>query len=377
MIQVRAEQKGLTFTYQLDPGLPSGVLVDEKRLREVLLNLLSNAVKYTETGGVELFISKLSLEGEAEVKVRFQVTDTGIGLAPEVLEEIFVPFYQVAGGSSQIEGTGLGLTISRHLVQLMGGELQVKSTFQQGSTFWFDLILPLAAIEAAALGEADPIRRVVGFKGGPLKILVVDDRPENRAVLRETLSPLGFMIAQAANGQEALAYVSKTRPDLILMDLVMPVMDGFKAILYIRQQVMPEPIPIIVMSASVDRITREWCKEVGADDFLTKPIRLAQLLACLESQLKIEWLYELPAKDEPAPPAELRERANLPPVEALLALQSLAQGGLVTGLEQYLAKISQTDAAYLPFVESISHLVDRFEFEEIIALIDHCLGEEA
>ncbi len=376
MVRGRAEQKGLAFTYQLDPTLPKGVYVDEKWLREVLLNLLSNALKYTEAGRVELSVAAISPLGEMgdTARVRFQVTDTGIGIAPEALEAIFTPFYQVSGLSSNIEGTGLGLAISRRLVELMGGELQVKSVPGQGSTFWFDLVLPLAAVEETVLGEASPTQAIVGFKSEPVKILIVDDRLDTWVVLREHMSSLGFTLAEAANGREALDAVSATPPDLILMDLIMPVMDGFEAIRQIRQSHPPEYIPIIAVSARVSGNIREWCKTAGADDFLTKPVQLDDLFTCLETHLKLEWLYEPLPSEEMDRRVESTAHLVLPPAEDLLVLWALAQGGRMTDLEQLVIKISQTDEVYRPFVEQMSRLVDQFEFVEIMTLIDQYLG---
>ena len=406
MVQVRAEQKGLTFSYQLDPGLPGGVYVDEKRLREVLLNLLSNAINYTEAGRVELTVAEAAPPGEKGVGVRFQVSDTGIGVAPEALEEIFTPFYQVGGLASYIEGTGLGLAISRRLVELLGGDLQVSSTPGQGSTFWFDLVLPPAAVKEPVLGEAGPVQAIAGFNGGPVKILIVDDRRDSRLPLRELLSRLGFTVAEAANGREALDVISTTPVDLILMDLFMPVMGGFEALRHIRQKYSPADMPVIAVSASVSGNIRELCQTFGANDFLAKPIQLEDLFACLTTHLKLEWRYDTgrisreasakpgpqsggreagAAKREPRSGGELaarefdrpaeRSEIVLPPAEELRTLRDLARDGFITGIEQFLTRISQADEVYRPFAGHVSRLADRFEFEEILAWVDQFLEE--
>lgn len=373
MVRVRAEQKGLTFTYQLDLALPGGVYVDEKRLREVLLNLLSNAINYTETGWVELMVAEVSPPGESGVGVRFQVSDTGIGMVAEVLEEIFTPFYQARDLTFRIEGTGLGLAISRRLVELMGGKLQVKSTPGRGSTFWFDLVLPLAVAEESVLGEAGPAQAIVGFKGEPLKILIADDQRDNRLPLRDLLSSLGFIVAEAANGREALDAVSAAPPDLILMDLVMPVMDGFEVIRHIRQKYPPEDLPIIAISASASGNMSELCQTAGVNDFLVKPVQFDDLFTCLAAHLKLEWRYDHSPIQELDRPAEDIQSLVLPPAADLLAVRELAQMGFMTGLEQLLTQIGQADAAYQPFVEQISRLADQFEFAHITTLIDRYL----
>jgi CheY-like chemotaxis protein len=319
-----------------------------------------------------LAVTQVSPPSETGTHIRFQVTDTGMGIVPEALEDIFSPFYQESRLSSKVEGTGLGLAISRHLVELMGGELQVKSTPAQGSTFWFDLVLPVAAVEVPAIEETSPLQAITGFKGGPLKILIADDQPENRAVLNEILSPLGFTIIQAANGQEVVDRVSAALPDLVLMDLMMPLMDGFEVIRQIRQRLTPEDITLIIISASVDDHTREQCIKAGANDFLVKPIQLDNLFTCLENHLKLQWLYA------PPPPPEtnlslVSKEVVFPPVGDLLKVRDLAQDGFITGLEQFLTTISQANEAYRPFAEQVRRLTDQFEFAEIITLIDQYL----
>lgn len=192
-------------------------------------------------------------------------------------------------------------------------------------------------------------------------------------MLRDLLSFLGFTVSEATNGREALDIVAAEPPDLILMDLIMPVMDGMQAIRHIRQRYSPEDMPIIAISASAGGNSRDLGQAAGADGFLGKPVRLEELFACLEKHLKLEWLYEtLPAQEA----GEQWERsANLvpPPVEDLLALRVLAQGGRMTDLEQLISKISQTDQVYQPFVEQMSRLVDSFEFEEIMTRMDQYL----
>ena len=372
MVRVRAEQKGLTFTYHFDTSLPGGVFVDEKRLREVLLNLLSNAIKYTETGQVELAVTSVTSLSQERTGLRFLVRDTGVGISPEAMNDIFTPFFQVGDLAAHVEGTGLGLAISRHLVELMGGELQVSSQPGQGSSFWFDLELAPVAVEVPLLPVANSTQSIVGFKGDPVKILVVDDRRDNRLLLRELLSPLGFIISEAANGREALRVVSTTPPDLILLDLVMPMMDGFEAIRHIRQTPTPAYLPIIAVSASVTGNARELCQTAGADDFLVKPVDLAELFSCLETYLKLEWCYEHPPLQEPDLPAEAQDLV-LPAPEDLRLLRDLAEDGLITGIENLLSKINLADPAYRPFVQHVSRLAGQFEFEKIISWVDQHL----
>jgi len=369
MVQERAEHKGLAFTTDLDPALPAGVSVDETRLREILLNLLSNAIKYTEAGYVVLAISCLDMADATSVPIRFQVTDTGRGIAPSDLDTIFTPFYQ----ASHTEGTGLGLTISQHLVQLMGGTLHVTSTPKQGSTFWFDLVVPLASLplESAPVG---PTRQIVGFTGRPITIMIADDRPANRAMLREALAPVGFTILEAANGQDVLEQVDITPPDVIIMDVVMPVLDGLEATRRLRQRVPHAALYIIAVSASAGSDFHALALHAGADTFLPKPIQLDDLFACLEAHLHVVWRYAPLRLQKTGSPATSVDRLVLPPAAALQALRTCAQAGFFTELDHELTTLSQASEAYQPFVAHLRQLADQLAFADILTICDQALG---
>ncbi|MCA1993272.1 MAG: PAS domain S-box protein, partial [Coleofasciculus sp. S288] len=264
LFSIRAEQKGIDFIYEPLSPLPTVVRGDEQRLRQVLINLLGNAVKFTEKGSVVFKVGYWSVVSGFDVsaqpngqwsvekkqqrttdKIWFQVEDTGIGIAPEELEEIFLPF-QRGNRSHSSEGTGLGLAISRKLVRMMGSELFVKSTPGQGSVFWFELELP----EVAGWTEPDRAieRPIIGFKGKTRKVLVADDNPENRSVLVNLLCPLGFDVAEAIDGDDCLRKAAEFRPDVVLMDLVMPKLNGFEATQQLRQS--PDFNEIVVIAAS-------------------------------------------------------------------------------------------------------------------------------
>ncbi|MFH1871515.1 MAG: response regulator, partial [Pseudomonadota bacterium] len=253
-VRVRTEQKGLSFAYELDPALPAGVRGDEKRLRQVLLNLLGNAAKFTEAGGV-IFRVKRADVGRAdqdrvgENRIRFEVEDTGPGIVADELEQIFQPFQQLAAPGRKVEGTGLGLAISRDLVRLMGGELKVDSAPGRGSLFSVVIELPEAEKWQPAFSGND--RSPIGFKGDPQKILVVDDKPENRRILVDVLAPLGFEVVEAVDGPDGLEKAAAERPDLILVDLVMPGLDGLETTRRLRQSPGLAEVPVIAISASV------------------------------------------------------------------------------------------------------------------------------
>jgi CheY-like chemotaxis protein/nitrogen-specific signal transduction histidine kinase len=295
LTRLRAEQAGLTFLYEPIPPLPVSVQGDEKRLQQVLLNLLGNAIKFTEKGSVTLQVG-YHCTATGEKKLRFQVEDTGRGIPADKLEEIFSPFQQLHVPGQQVEGTGLGLAISKHLVQLMGGEIRVRSTPGRGSTFWVDLELPEVdeGLPQYPTGE----KTIVGFTGERKHILVVDDKWENRLLLVNLLTPLGFQVSEAADGQEGVAKARAERPDLVLMDLVMPVMNGLEATQHIRQSPELQDMIVIACSASAFAFNRQDSLEAGCNDFLTKPVQAEDLFEKIGRYLNLQWVYDTAPRGE-------------------------------------------------------------------------------
>jgi len=283
IIRVRVEQKGVAFVDDVD-GVPDAVMADERRLRQVLLNLLGNAAKFTDRGEVRLTVRQLREDG-GRVTLRFEVRDSGIGIAESDLKALFQPFQQVGDRQRRRGGTGLGLAISRQLVRHMGGDIAVQSTPGQGSAFSFELTLPLVRHEAAPAPE----RVVTGYEGERKTVLVVDDVSQNRELLTDMLKPLGFVTVEAQDGQEGLERAQALLPDLILMDNVMPVMDGLEATRRLRALPALKHVPVIAISASAAADGKERALESGANAFLTKPFRANQLLALMEQHLGLRF----------------------------------------------------------------------------------------
>ena len=291
VMRIKAAEKGLNFLAVCEADVPAGLLMDDKRVRQVLLNLLSNAVKFTARGSVSLRVLRLEAPAGAladAVRIRFEVIDTGAGIRPEDLQRIFEPFEQAGDARSRAAGTGLGLAISQQLVRLMGGELTLESTLGEGSTFHFSLDMPVV-LEPVPGPVAMP--SMAGYDGPRCRILVVDDVPVNRQMLSALLQPLGFDVDEAGDGQEALDQWRTQHPDLILMDLVMPVMDGFEAIRRIRaSETEGQHLPILALSANVGEADRAAAREAGADDFLAKPVQHNELLERIGQALQLTWL---------------------------------------------------------------------------------------
>jgi signal transduction histidine kinase/CheY-like chemotaxis protein len=299
IIHIKAKDKGLSFEIACPLDLPHALIADEQRLKQVLLNLLSNAVKFTRQGGVKLAITAAppSLPTDARV-VRFDVVDTGPGIAQADQERIFEPFEQAGDLGIRSAGTGLGLAISRQLIRLMGGEIHVDSQLGVGSHFWFELVLPLATAEQLAAKPADASAlRITAYQGPRKRILVVDDVEPNRMVLEGVLTPLGFDVFEADDGAQAVLAVDQHRPDLIVMDLAMPGMDGLEATRLIRQGQTGTSTPIVALSAHASDADRDAALAAGANAYMIKPFDRQVLLTTLAQLLNLQWVFEPQAQN--------------------------------------------------------------------------------
>jgi len=368
VIRFKAEEKGLRFDFDGAPALTLPVQLDEKRLRQVLLNLLSNAVKFTERGQVSLQVRALSTESDA-LRVRFVVADSGIGIPSEELETIFEPFQQSADVQRRFGGTGLGLSISRQLVRLMGGEIHVESRPGSGSRFWFDLELPVSALEARA--QATPAAApVTGYRGTRKTLLVVDDVDANRTLLVDFLSPLGFNVVEADSGAACLQLAPTVRPDLIAIDSVMPAMDGLEAMRRLRLMPALQAVPIIAVSASASVADEQRCLAGGANAFLSKPIDLEQFLREIGRLLDLAWIAQAPASTSTSTAADESAQALVPPPEEeMKVLHSLAQIGNMRSIRDQAEHIATLDARYGPFANRVRDLAERYQSQAILELV--------
>ncbi|HIK27947.1 MAG: PAS domain-containing protein [Oscillatoriaceae bacterium SKW80] len=390
LFRMRAAQKNISFEYQQLSCLPTFVRADEKRLRQVLINLLSNAVKFTEKGSVFFKVGVVNQESSNStnpiLKIRFQVEDTGIGIESSKLKEIFLPFHQVSDRTHLIEGTGLGLAISQKLVQMMGSEILVSSTIGRGSVFYFDLDLP--AVEGFCPQPPLPLkqRRIIGFKGNKRKVLVVDDERLNRAILQNLLSRLGFQVFTAIDGQDCLHKVVEFQPDIILIDLLMPVMDGFETVRRLRQLPPLKNVPIIALSASVFETTQQECLGAGCDNFLPKPIQTAQLLERLQTSLGIEWIYDqLAATDEKQEPGQIAASSSSPnshpqpsiappEPEIIATLLKMAAIGDIEEIIEETNRLENTNPKYAPFLNQVRQFAKGFQVKQLKVFLKQYLN---
>ncbi|MEX0271410.1 ATP-binding protein [Leptolyngbyaceae cyanobacterium UHCC 1019] len=376
--RIRADQQGIDFVYDPDPQLPQGIFADEKRLRQVLLNLLGNAIKFTDNGAVTLKVA-VTKPANLSSRIKFQVEDTGVGIAPDQLDKIFQAFEQVGDRKRQAEGTGLGLAISQRIVQLMNGQIQVKSQPGVGSDFWFEVELPIAT-DWAQQNSITTGKQIIGYAGQRRSILVVDDRWENRAVLVNLLEPLGFQLVEAENGQAGLEKIRQSQPDLVITDLAMPVMDGFELLKQIRSSNDLQHQKIIVSSASVAQIDRQMSLDAGGNDFLAKPVEISELFNLLAAHLALKWNYETASNDsQPSTTTtglQNPEAIILPDPLALKTLLELAQQGNLKRLREYTEQIADANSRYADFAAQILQLARQFKVEEIEALLKQYLTQE-
>jgi signal transduction histidine kinase/DNA-binding NarL/FixJ family response regulator len=365
IIRIKAEEKALDFGCDIASDVPPFVQADQKHLRQVLLNLLSNAVKFTDQGRVDLQVMVLSQSCE-EVRLRFEVRDSGTGIAEDQLEKVFRPFEQVGDEQHRSGGTGLGLSISRQLVRLMGGEIRVESTLSQGSCFWFEMPALLVGSEQTMSPMSG---QVISYGGLRRKVLVVDDIDANRSVLTDILGSLGFEVSQAVNGLEAVTFAQAAPPDLILMDIRMPVMDGLEATRQMQEIPDLRLIPVIAVSAGVTQDKQADCMAAGAKGFLTKPIENACLFQEIGRLLDLTWTREVPQRTG-SPVDNHVEQFVVPEPAQMESLRELAKAGNMRAIRDKADQLTALDAQYRPFANRITELAIGYQSKAVLRLVE-------
>ena len=301
MFSLKVQNKGLQFLLESDANLPTYIVTDEAKLRQVLINLIGNALKFTKQGGIVLRSQVNKNESNKQYHLTLEVEDTGPGIAPEELDKLFVPFEQTTSGREIKQGTGLGLSISRKFIQLMGGDLTASSTVGVGTCFQFSIPIRFASGETSAVTTTQG--KVIGLapEQPKYRILVVDDKADNRLLLLDLLLPVGFVVQQASNGREALEISKVWHPHLIWMDLQMPEMDGYEATQKIRRaesesDQQASSIKIIALTASVLKKERDHTLVSGFDDFVIKPFQEETIWEKISQHLEVEFIYQRSAE---------------------------------------------------------------------------------
>jgi PAS domain S-box-containing protein len=371
LMGVGAVEKGLRFALEHDPDLPRFVAVDAGRLRQVLLNLLGNAIKYTDSGGVKLRARLASIHGSEKAKVRFEVEDSGSGISQEDCQRIFIPFVQLGDHAPAQAGTGLGLAICKQYVELMGGQIGVNSKPGKGSVFYFEI--PVSILPSVA--ERDDLKhpRILGLaEGQPShRLLIVEDQPENRLLLRRLLDPFGFELREAANGQEAVALFERWHPNLIWMDIRMPVMDGLEAVRRIRATQAGADTKIIALTAHALEEERDPIMAAGCDDLVRKPFHEQEIFGALARHLRLKFIYEKVPRSEstPEPPGLPVNPEQLDALPAQL-LQDLRQAVVELDTARTHALIEQVSERDVSLGRALNTLATRLDYKRLLKLLE-------
>ena len=351
IFEMQADEKNLSFLYDVSCSVPDRVIADERRLRQILLNLLSNAIRYTDQGKI---VFKITYRSDVAT---ITVEDTGRGIAESEHDRIFRPFERIEDPDFPVPGTGLGLTITKLMTELLGGELSFESVEQSGSTFQVKLMLPSVA-HAPALEQR---RRVCGYVGPRRTILIVDDNAAHRILMEEILRPLGFDLVFADAGESAISVSTSTQIDIAFLDVAMPGMSGWTLAEKLRK-VHEIDAPIIMLSAHADPIENSDEGLRFHDDFITKPINVDVFLKRIERHLGLIWSTEEATQSAPrvAPYVDAQTAA------ALIASLEI---GHVLGVTKVLEAIDGAPAAGAEFVFQARHLVEHLDLAGLETLI--------
>lgn len=365
LFHLRAEEKKLNLVVEAAPGVPRYIKADQGRVRQIIINLIGNAIKFSERGTV-LFQILFS----SEKKIVFRITDQGFGIPSEMLDRIFEPFEQSQKGINMAGGTGLGLSISRKLARMMGGDITVQSEMGEGSTFEFSCRFePGQAIE---IDKPMKNLKIIGLKNNPteIRVLVVDDKPLNRDLLNTMLGSVGFVTREAADGEEAVRIFKVWKPQVIIMDIVMPVMDGREATRIIRATEAGRDVVIIAVTASVFDDEKTGILALGVNDFIKKPFRETELFESIRKHANLEFEYEID-EDEittfTAHLPEIKQQALKLPDSLRKRISEACKLGDMDELLQNINLVSETNA------ELGSHcmkLLNSFAFEEMDCLMN-------
>ena len=374
LLNLKAISKQLKLIFDYDSHLPKYITADEVKLRQILLNLLGNAIKFTEHGQVILRVRRLEnpdQERTSSACLLFEVEDTGPGIYPEDIQKLFNAFVQTKIAQSH-QGTGLGLTISQKFVRLMGGEITIQSIVNQGSIFRFYITVDCP--EEVDISPPPPQLRIISLapEQPNYRLLIVEDHNDSRQLLMELLLPLGFEIYQAENGQEGIAAWQRYQPHLILMDMQMPIMDGYEATKQIRtlekQNISSAHLPskIIALTASAFEEQRNQILSIGCDDFIHKPFQEEFLLNKLAEQLDVSYIYE--EKIENLVIEEQQEQSLSLELMSDKWIVQLYMAASRCSKSQTMELISQIPELQKKQAKCLTNLVHNFDFDKIVDL---------
>ncbi|MEG4205403.1 PAS domain S-box protein [Microcoleus sp. Pol7_A1] len=367
MLQVKAHSRELQLIVDPDLDLPKFVHTDKKKLYQVLVNLLGNAIKFTKQGSITLRV-RAAQRDTTSCYLCFEIEDTGVGIAPTEIDSLFKLFVQAQAGNNLSQGTGLGLAISQKLVQLMGGQIRVKSTLNRGSTFSFEIGVQLP--QAEFLPPESINQRVIGLAPGQptYRILVVEDLAENRRLLVEILTSIGFEVREATQGVEAISLWESWLPHLIFMDMRMPIMDGYTATKYIRERPNNQETVIIALTASVFEEEREDVLMAGCNEFMRKPFQQKEIFDKLAKYLGVQYIYEVL---EATPNKLLAERLSVEDISVMSPqwLEQMYQAAYYLDTEVMNELIVQIPESKAGLSKALTDYINNFNSDRIMELI--------
>jgi CHASE2 domain-containing sensor protein/nitrogen-specific signal transduction histidine kinase/ActR/RegA family two-component response regulator len=369
---VRAEEKGIEFHLDLPENIPMAIISDEKRLRQVLINLLGNAIKFTDQGRVTLrvrTIDSIPMADPVTSLLRFQIEDTGLGMHPDQLEKIFLPFEQVGSAARRSEGTGLGLAISQRMIEIMGSSLQVQSQLGEGSLFWLDLQVPIAK---GWENWADKTRaNIIGIKGIQPTVMAIDRQAKYHAVVTQLFASLGCQMVGQELLDTTLESIRQHRPSILVMDLEH---QGNPELLQsLREDAELQNLLVFACSANVFQRDRQHSLDLGANDFLPQPIQISDIVKLLEHHLQVDWIYETAGSDPSFP--RLESISATPDMMMLEQLYHLAMMGDLDAIADSLGRLQKMDSRFETFVSQLQVHVDGFQTKKIRELLQSSMVE--
>lgn len=380
LMYVKAVEKNLTFKVVHPPNLPHFARVDSIKLRQILINLLGNAIKFTKHGSVTLRAGLAegrtnkdsAIDGSSRSIIRFEVEDTGSGIQLQDRQRIFESFEQLTNQPGSETGTGLGLTISRQYAQIMGGEIGVtdRSVKEQGSVFYLEI--PVTNITGKEIQVDHNPGRVIGVAEGQprYRLLIAEDQPENRLLLHSLLEPLGFELRDAVTGQEAVALFEEWHPDLIWMDIRMPVMNGLEATKRIRAtEGISRSTPIVALTAHALEDERREILSAGCNDFIRKPYRESEIYNVLEKHLRLRFLYsqDLVAVDNKFEKINADDLRKLP----LNLIEELKRSVELLDSQRCLSTIKLIAEIDSRVGDHLQHMLEKFQYQELLSILDN------
>ncbi|MDM8565838.1 response regulator [Candidatus Halobeggiatoa sp. HSG11] len=371
LMSVEIAIKGLSFKLEQSPELPRYITIDQAKLRQVLINLIGNAIKFTDNGGVVVRVDIVKLESAQRIKLLFEVEDTGIGICEKDKENIFSPFKQTGNKQSTVTGTGLGLTISKQYIELMGGKIIVFSNLEKGSIFHFDVSVKLPSLSENGTTSNLQHERVIGLaKGQPkYRILVTEDKMENRLLLSKLLEPLNFEVREAVNGVEAVEIFKQWHPHLIWMDIRMPVMDGLEATKRIKASELEANTntKIIALTAHALEDERRKILAAGCDDFIRKPYRDTEIFEALAKHLSVHFLYS--EESVTTSNATILNENQLKQIPVKL-LRKLYESGELLNEELCLEIAGMISDYNHKLGEQLRQMIENMQYKELLIILD-------